>query len=73
MKSGGLLRGRIHKRDIKNEDTNDSYKGQKLSKVQEKVKERSATFHEKQHKQLFFFYEKKKIYDLSSDDDDDDD
>ena len=70
MKSGGLLRGRIHKHDIKNEDTNDSYKGQKLSsKVQEKVKERRK----KQHKQLFFFYEKKKIYDLSSDDDDDDD
>ena len=42
--------------------------GQKLSKVQEKVKERRK----KQHKQLFFFYEKKKIYDLSSDDDDDD-
>ncbi len=68
VKSGGLLRGRIHKHDIKNEDTNDSYKGQKLSKVQEKVKERRK----KQHKQLFFFYEKKKIYDLSSDDDDDD-
>ena len=40
--------------------------GQKLSKVQEKVKERrkkqkkGATFHEKQHKQLFFFSIRKK-------------
>ena len=77
VKSGGLLRGRIHKHDIKNEDTNDSYKGQKLSKVQEKVKERkkqkSCHFSRKTTQQLFFFYEKKKIYDLSSDDDDDDD
>jgi hypothetical protein len=57
VKSGGLLRGRIHKRDIKNEDTNDSYKGQKLSKVQEKVKERRK----KQHNN-FFSSTKKKRY-----------
>ena len=70
VKSGGLLRGRIHKHDIKNEDTNDSYKGQKLSKVQEKVKERRK----KQHNNFFSSTKKKKdIYDLSSDDDDDDD
>jgi len=68
VKSRGLLRGRIHKHDIKNEDTNDSYKGQKLSKVQEKVKERR-----KNNTTTFFLLRKKKIYDLSSDDDDDDD
>jgi hypothetical protein len=57
VKSGGLLRGRIHKRDIKNEDTNDSYKGQKLSKVQEKVKERRK----KQHNNFFSSTKKKDI------------
>jgi len=60
VKSGGLLRGRIHKRDIKNEDTNDSYKGQKLSKVQEKVKERRK----KQHNNFFSSTKKKKKNDL---------
>ena len=67
VKSGGLLRGRIHKHDIKNEDTNDSKdKNCQRSKKRSRKKKKTT-------QQLFFFYEKKKIYDLSSDDDDDDD
>jgi len=57
VKSRGLLRGRIHKRDIKNEDTNDSYKGQKLSKVQEKGKVPLFT---KNNTTTFFLLRKKK-------------
>tara|TARA_B110000459_G_scaffold153419_1_gene167527 strand:+ start:3338 stop:3547 length:210 start_codon:yes stop_codon:yes gene_type:complete len=57
VKSGGLLRGRIHKHDIKNEDTNDSYKGQKLSKVQEKGKVPLFT---KNNTTTFFLLRKKK-------------
>lgn len=65
VKSGGLLRGRIHKRDIKNEDTNDSYKGQKRCQRSKKRsrKEKNkkvATFHEKQHTTTFFLLRKKK-------------
>ena len=83
VKSGGLLRGRIHKHDITNEDTNDSpkdknnvkgpRKGQGKKKKRKK-KQKSvffATFHKKTTKQLFFL--EKKIHDLSDDDDDDDD
>ena len=83
VKSGGLLRGRIHKRDITNEDTNvipqrtktvkGPRKGQGKKKKRRK-KQKSvffATFHKKTTKQLFFL--EKKIHDLSDDDDDDDD
>ena len=69
MKSGGLLRGRIHKHDITNEDTNDSPKDKNNVKGPRKGQGKKK----KTTQQLFFFYEKKKIYDLSSDDDDDDD
>lgn len=76
VKSGGLLRGRIHKHDITNEDTNDSPKDKNNVKgprkgqgKKKKTKKCVATFHEKQQ-QLFFL--EKKIYDLSDDDDDDD-
>ena len=80
VKSGGLLRGRIHKHDIiKNEDTNviptkdkNCQRSKKRSRKEEKNKKVCvATFHKKTTKQLFFL--EKKIHDLSDDDDDDDD
>jgi hypothetical protein len=64
VKSGGLLRGRIHKHDIKNEDTNDSPKDKNNVKgprkgqgKKKKTKKCVATFHKKQ--QQLFFLEKK--------------
>ena len=78
MKSGGLLRGRIHKHDITNEDTNDSpkdknnVKGPRKGQGKKKKTKKCVLplFTKKQQQQLFFL--EKKIYDLSDDDDDDD-
>ena len=80
VKSGGLLRGRIHKHDIiKNEDTNviptkdkNCQRSKKRSRKEEKNKKvvRCHFSQKKTTKQLFFL--EKKIYDLSDDDDDDD-
>lgn len=78
VKSGGLLRGRIHKRDITNEDTNvipqrtKTVKGPRKGQGKKKKTKKCVLplFTKKQQQQLFFL--EKKIYDLSDDDDDDD-